>query len=349
MKTKEEYEKERESIIAKIIYIAMHQPSNFQEVTRFMCRLNYIKGILLVLKEECIPQQNNEDIPIIKTDVYLIEDVWEMCKKSKIDYGDIWNKNIAPNKEGTLVKVTQEMYPIRRILSCDVVDNKMINDSLQPKKELNSQQPDVKGIVHHNGEGEVSGEVYNPAGVKHDGVTQYPSVDVIQNKEELCNHCGHLKSEHTKAYEEDLEKGEMYGKPCKCLVIDCGCKEFQQENKSEDYRKPNVKNDNLTIEQNKNEVVGVVDNLNDERVATLKQNESEEVGIPLNKEDLEYCSSELEHFMETGETIDKPCKCHKGYGKKPSNDSLDLLNEPSDKELDNEIGKEVDKDYEKEI
>ena len=39
--------------------------------------------------------------------------------------------------------------------------------------------------------------------------------------------------------------------------------------------------------------------------------------VDLTKEDLEWCSSELEHYFDTGETIDKPCKCHKGFGKRP--------------------------------
>lgn len=39
--------------------------------------------------------------------------------------------------------------------------------------------------------------------------------------------------------------------------------------------------------------------------------------VVLNKEDLEWCSPELEHYMDTGELIDKPCKCHKGFGRKP--------------------------------
>ncbi len=37
--------------------------------------------------------------------------------------------------------------------------------------------------------------------------------------------------------------------------------------------------------------------------------------MELNKTDLSYCSPELEHYMDTGEMIEKPCKCHKGFGK----------------------------------
>lgn len=44
-----------------------------------------------------------------------------------------------------------------------------------------SQQLDVKGNAHRNGEGEVAGEVHKPVGVKRGGVTQYPSADTIRN------------------------------------------------------------------------------------------------------------------------------------------------------------------------
>ena len=40
-----------------------------------------------------------------------------------------------------------------------------------------------------------------------------------------------------------------------------------------------------------------------------------EGGIELKKSDLNYCSPEFEHYMDTGEMIEKPCKCHKGFGK----------------------------------
>jgi len=49
----------------------------------------------------------------------------------------------------------------------------------------------------------------------------------IRKEEEVCI-CGHTKSEHIKFYEEDLEKGEIYGEPHKCLVKGCFCTRFQK-------------------------------------------------------------------------------------------------------------------------
>ena len=74
--------------------------------------------------------------------------------------------------------------------------------------ENHSQQPDVKVNTHHNGEGEVAGEVYKPVGVRRGGITQYPSADT----NDLCE-CGYNKWEHN--------QGLSY----------CSCKKFVKQNK----------------------------------------------------------------------------------------------------------------------
>lgn len=44
--------------------------------------------------------------------------------------------------------------------------------------------------------------------------------------------CEHSKSEHTKAYEGDLEDGEVHGEPYRCLVTMCPCKKFVKQGES---------------------------------------------------------------------------------------------------------------------
>ena len=63
---------------------------------------------------------------IEKTEIELIEDVWKRCTALDWDSGRLWDEQIAPHKEGTLVKVTTQIIPIHHIVKVELVTNAMI-------------------------------------------------------------------------------------------------------------------------------------------------------------------------------------------------------------------------------
>jgi len=52
MRTKKEYEVEKEVLIQKGLKILISKPSGIPEIIKIMLRLNYIKGILFALSED---------------------------------------------------------------------------------------------------------------------------------------------------------------------------------------------------------------------------------------------------------------------------------------------------------
>lgn len=71
---------------------------------------------------------------IERTEIELIEDVWDMCKAHNWDSGELWDRDIAPHKIGTLVKIKVMLYPEHKIISCEEVTDKMINDAFESKE-----------------------------------------------------------------------------------------------------------------------------------------------------------------------------------------------------------------------
>ncbi len=65
------------------------------------------------------------------TSIILIEDIWEMCKALGWDHGEFWNTQIAPYKEGTLVKYVRQLTPVHKIISVEEVTNEMVENALR--------------------------------------------------------------------------------------------------------------------------------------------------------------------------------------------------------------------------
>jgi len=70
------------------------------------------------------------------TEIELIEDVWERCKAHDWDKGKIWNTQIAPHKEGTLVKCVMRLMPNHQIISVEEVTDKMIEGVFYDSQEM---------------------------------------------------------------------------------------------------------------------------------------------------------------------------------------------------------------------
>ncbi len=63
------------------------------------------------------------------TEIELIEDIWKRCKAHRWDKGHIWNTQIAPHKEGTLVKCVMQLFPKHQIISVEEVTDAMIAEA----------------------------------------------------------------------------------------------------------------------------------------------------------------------------------------------------------------------------
>lgn len=62
-------------------------------------------------------------------EIELIEDVWGRCKAHGWDKGELWNKQIAPHKPDTLVRVVTQIMPKYKIISVEEVTEKMIEEA----------------------------------------------------------------------------------------------------------------------------------------------------------------------------------------------------------------------------
>lgn len=64
-----------------------------------------------------------------KTEIELIEDVWKRCEAHGWDKGELWNTQIAPHKEGTLVKCVMQLLPKHQVISVEEVTDTMIAEA----------------------------------------------------------------------------------------------------------------------------------------------------------------------------------------------------------------------------
>ena len=120
----------------------------------------------------------------------------------------IFDETNGKSAKGDTLKWISRKYGIPYVSNSEELLKLMKEDAQDNLDENHSQQPDVKVNTHHNGEGEVAGEVYKPVGVRRGGITQYPSADT----NDLCE-CGYNKWEHN--------QGLSY----------CSCKKFVKQNK----------------------------------------------------------------------------------------------------------------------
>ncbi len=83
--------------------------------------------------------ERKESKTIEITEIELVEDTWARCKAHGWDNNEFWNKYIAPHKRGELVKVIIQLIPEHKIISCEEVTDKMLEEAflvkLKQKKE----------------------------------------------------------------------------------------------------------------------------------------------------------------------------------------------------------------------